>query len=99
VATYLESLKETKTKTITEVVKEKVTEMVKDEESGEEKEVTKEVSKKVSSEVSYQTTKLIEMIGSDDSLLETIASMNDKKDSYTLVVGEDLCMGIQIVKI
>jgi len=90
VATYLESLKETKTKTITEVVKEKVTEIVKDEESGEEKEVTKEVSKKVSSEVSYQTTKLIEMIGSDDSLLETIASMNDKKDSYTLVVGEDL---------
>ncbi len=89
-ASYLESLRETKTKTITEVVKEKVTEMVKDEESGEEKEVTKEVFKKVSKEVSYQTTKLIEMIGSDDSLLETIASMNDKKDSYTLVVGEDL---------
>ncbi len=89
-ASYLESLKETRTKTVTEVVKEKVTEMVKDEDSGEEKEVTKEVSKKVSSEVSYQTTKLIEMIGSDDSLLETIAAMNEKKDAYTLVVGEDL---------
>ncbi len=90
IASYLESLKVTKTKTVTEVVKEKVTEMVKDEESGEEKEVTKEVSKKVSTEVSYQTTKLLEMIGCDDSLLETIASMNEKKDSYTLVVGEDL---------
>lgn len=90
IASYLESLKETKTKTITELVKEKVTELVKDEETGEEKEVTKEVSKKVAKEVSYQTTKLIEMIGSDDSLLETIASMNEKKDSYTLVVGEDL---------
>ncbi|MCI0500631.1 MAG: NADH-quinone oxidoreductase subunit G [Epsilonproteobacteria bacterium] len=89
-ASYLESLKETKTKTITEVVKEKVTEIVKDEESGEEKEITKEVSKKVTKEVSYQTTKLIEMIGSDNSLLETIASMNEKKDSYTLVIGEDL---------
>jgi len=89
VATYLESLKEMKTKTITEVVKEKVTEVVKDEESGEEKEVTKEISKKISTEVNYQTTKLLEMIGSDDNLLETIASMNDKKDSYTLVIGED----------
>jgi len=90
VASYLESLRETKIKTITELVKEKVTELVKDEESGEEKEVTKEVSKKVSKEVSYQTTKLLEVIGSEDSLLETIASMNEKKDSYTLVVGEDL---------
>lgn len=90
ITSYLESLKEIKTKTVTEVVKEKVTEMVKDEETGEEKEVTKEVSKKVSSEVNYQTTKLLEMIGSDDSLLETIASMNEKKDSYTLVIGEDL---------
>jgi NADH-quinone oxidoreductase subunit G len=90
IASYLESLKETKTKTITETVKEKVTEVVKDEATGEEKEVIKEVSKKVAKEVSYQTTKLIEMIGSDDSLLETIAAMNEKKDSYTLVVGEDL---------
>ena len=90
IASYLESLKETKTKTVTETVKEKVTEVVKDEATGEEKEIIKEVSKKVAKEVSYQTTKLIEMIGSDDSLLETIAAMNEKKDSYTLVVGEDL---------
>jgi len=90
IASYLESLKITKTKTVTEVVKEKVTEIVKDEETGEEKEVTKEVSKKVSKEEAYTTTKLLELIGSEDSLLETITAMIDKKDTFTLVVGADL---------
>jgi len=90
IASYLESLKITKTKTVTEVVKEKVTEIVKDEETGEEKEVTKEVSKKVSKEEAYTTTKLLELIGSEDNLLETITAMIDKKDTFTLVVGADL---------
>lgn len=90
ISSYLGSLKLQKTRTITELVKEQVTEMVKDEETGEEKEITKEVSKKVSKEETYSSTKLLEMIGSDDNLLETISAMLEKKDTFTLIVGEDL---------
>ena len=90
IKTYIDSLKETKVKTVTETIKEKVVEIVKDEETGEEKEVSKMVPKKVSKEVEYTTTKLLENIGSEDSLLETIEAMLAKKDTYSLIIGEDL---------
>ncbi len=86
---YLESLREVKTKTVTEIIKEQVTETVVDAETGEEKEVTKMVPKKVSKEVEYTSTKLLELLGSDDTLLETIETMLDKKDTFSLVIGED----------
>ncbi len=89
VANYLESLRETRVKTVTETVKEKVTQIVKDEETGEEKEETKVVPKKVSKDVEYTYTKLLDMIGSDESLLETIEVMLAKKDTYSLIIGED----------
>jgi NADH-quinone oxidoreductase subunit G len=34
-------------------------------------------------------TKLLDIIGADESLLETIESMLDKKDTFSLIVGED----------
>jgi NADH-quinone oxidoreductase subunit G len=87
---YLQSLRANKTKTITETIKETVVQMVTDEQTGEQKEVKKVVPKKVKKDVEYTTTKLLEMIGTNDELLDTITSMREKKDSYSLVVGADL---------
>jgi NADH-quinone oxidoreductase subunit G len=87
---YLATFRETRTKTVTETIKEKVVEIVKDEETGEEKEVSKMVPKKVSNEVEYSYTKLLDMIGSDESLLEFIENSKSGKDRFSLVVGEDL---------
>ncbi len=90
IASYIESFRENRVKTVTETIKEKVVETVTDEETGETKEVTKMVPKKVSKDVEYVYTKLLDIIGSDESLLETITAMLAKKDSYSLVVGSDL---------
>ncbi len=89
VASYLESQREIRVKTVSETIKEKVTEMSVDAETGEEKEVTKMVPKKVSKDVEYTYTKLLDAIGADESLLETIEAMLAKKDTYSLIVGED----------
>ncbi len=90
ISSYLESLRETRVKTVTETIKEKVVETVTDEETGETKEVTKMVPKKVSKEVEYVYTTLLDTIGTDETLLETISDMLAKKDTFSLVVGEDL---------
>ena len=87
---YLSTFKETKTKTVIETIKEEVTEVVVDAETGEEKEVTKMVPKKVSKEVEYESTKLLDMLGSQETLLETIDSMREGKDTFSLVIGEDI---------
>ena len=86
---YLNSMREVRTKTVTETIKETIVQMVKDEETGEEKEVKKIVPKKVSTEVEYTYTKLLDMIGSDEALLVTIEAMLAKKDTYSIIVGED----------
>ena len=39
--------------------------------------------------IEISTTKLLDIIGADDSLLETIESMRAKKERYSLIVGED----------
>ena len=89
ITNFLASQKETRVKTVTEMIKEKVTETVVDAETGEEKEVTKMVPKKVSKEVEYEYTKLLDLIGTDESLLETIDAMLLKKDTFSLIIGED----------
>jgi NADH-quinone oxidoreductase subunit G len=86
---YLASKREVRTKTVIETVKESVTETVEDAETGESKEVTKMVSKKVPTEVEYTYTKLLDLIGADESLLETITEMLAKKDTYSIIIGED----------
>ncbi len=89
VSEYLTSQNETRTKTVVETVKEEVVETVTDEETGETKEVTKMVPKKVSTEVEYVYSKLLDIIGADATLLETLETMLDKKDSFSLIIGED----------
>lgn len=89
VNSLLESQREARVKTVTETIKEKVVETTVDAQTGEEKEVTKMVPKKVSKEVEYTYTKLLDAIGADESLLETIEAMLAKKDTYSLIVGED----------
>uniref|UniRef100_UPI004048670C NADH-quinone oxidoreductase subunit G n=1 Tax=Aliarcobacter sp. TaxID=2321116 RepID=UPI004048670C len=90
IQTYIDSLKETKTKTVTEVVKENVVEIVVDEATGEEKEVKKVVSKNVSKEVSYEYISLLADFGKDEKFLDLINEMLAKKDTFSLIVGEDL---------
>jgi NADH-quinone oxidoreductase subunit G len=86
----IDSYKQTRVKSVSEMIKEKVVSIVKDEETGEEKEVTKMVPKKVTKEVEYEYTTLLDEINADATLLETIEAMKDKKDSYSLILGEDL---------
>ncbi|MDC0932968.1 NADH-quinone oxidoreductase subunit G [Arcobacteraceae bacterium] len=86
---YLKTLRETRVKTVTETVKETVVSTVVDEETGESKEVKKIVPKKVSKEVEYTYTQLLDMIGADAMLLETITTMLLKKDTYSIIIGED----------
>jgi NADH-quinone oxidoreductase subunit G len=89
IKTFLDTFKEERTKKVTETIKEKVVEMVTDPETGEEKETTKMVPKKVETEVSYTYTKLLDIIGSDESLLETLEAMLAKKSKFALIIGED----------
>jgi len=89
VESFLASQRENRVKTVTEMIKEKVVETTVDPESGEEKTTTKMVPKKVSKEVEYTYTKLLDLIGTDESLLETIETMLAKKDTFSLIVGED----------
>jgi len=90
VKVYIDSLTEKRTKTITETIKEKVIEIVKDEETGEEKEVSKMVPKKVSKEVEFEYITLLEDFGKDETFIELIDTMLAKKDTFSLIVGEDL---------
>lgn len=87
---YLKSQKELRKKKVVETIKESIIEIVEDEATGEKKEVEKLVPKKVETEVEYQYSKLLEIIGAEESLLETISAMLDKKDTFSLIIGEDL---------
>jgi NADH-quinone oxidoreductase subunit G len=87
---YLDSFKETRKREIVETIKEKVETKTVDKETGEEKVTTKMVPKKVKKEVEYQYTKLLDTIGAEGELLATIEEMLLKKDSYSLIIGEDI---------
>ena len=90
IQSYLDSLKEKRVKTVSETIKENIVEIVKDEETGEEKEVKKVVPKKISKEVEFEFTKLLDNIGQDETLLDKIDDMLAKKETFSLMVGEDL---------
>ncbi|MCF6339248.1 MAG: NADH-quinone oxidoreductase subunit G [Sulfurimonas sp.] len=95
---YLASFHSQKTITVTETIKEKVVEMVKEmkvnEETGEEEEVevekSKMVPKKVSKEVQVDDNRLLEILGVDDSFMETLEKNLKKKDTFALIAGADL---------
>jgi len=79
-------------KTIQESVQEEVKEIVKDEESGEEKEVLKTITKSVDKEIEVDNNALFELIGAEADLGEKIAKLVDKKETFSLIAGEDLYM-------
>jgi len=88
---YLESFKSSSTKTVKEKVMKSVTETVIDEETGEEKEVTKKVPEMVEKEVTVEKNGLVELLGNDaDKFAETFEKMMKKKETFSLIVGEDL---------
>ena len=91
VSAYIASFKSSETKTIKEKVMKSVTETVVDEETGESKEVTKKVPEMVTKEVSVERNGLVELLGGDaEKFEETFAKMMKKKESFSLMVGEDL---------
>jgi NADH-quinone oxidoreductase subunit G len=90
VVDYLATFHTTSKKIVQESIKEDVKEMVKDEESGEEKEVIKSITKVVDKEIDVDCNALIEMIGAEADLIEKITKLLDKKDTFSLIAGEDL---------
>jgi len=90
VVEYLATFHTIEKKTIQESVKEEIKEMVKDEESGEEKEVLKTIEKMVDKEIVIDTNALLELIGAEADLVEKMTKLLDKKDSFSLIAGEDL---------
>jgi len=87
---YLDSFHSTETITIKEKVMETVTETVVDEATGESKEVTKKVPKMVEKEVEVDRNSLVTLLGGDDKFAETFEKMMKKKESFSLIIGEDL---------
>jgi NADH-quinone oxidoreductase subunit G len=87
---YIESFHKKSTKTITEKVMESVTETVVDEATGESKEVTKKVPKSVEKEVEVVVNELVSILGGGDDFADAFAKMMAKKESFSLIVGEDL---------
>ena len=90
VVEYLATFHTLSKKTIQESIKEDIKEMVKDEESGEEKEVVKSITKVVDKEIEVDTNALIELIGAEADFMEKMTKLLDKKDSFSLIAGEDL---------
>ncbi|WP_300365298.1 NADH-quinone oxidoreductase subunit G [Hydrogenimonas sp.] len=95
---YLASFHGKGKKRVEETIKEKVTETitktVKDEETGEEKEVTEEVTKmvpkKVTKEIEVETNRLLDILGAPEDFSEKLEKMLAKKESFSMILGEDL---------
>ena len=90
VASYIDSFHSKGTKTIKEKVMEDVTETVVDKETGESKEVTKKVPKMVEKEVEVDNNELVTLLGGDENFADTFEKMMKKKESFSLMIGEDL---------
>ncbi len=87
---YLESFKNSETKIITEKVDKTVKEMVLNEETGEEEEVSKKVKESVEKEIIVTRNGLVSLLGGNAEKFDDIfTKMMKKKESFTLMVGED----------
>ena len=87
---YLDSFHSKGKKTIKEKVMEEVTETVIDKETGESKEVTKKVPKMVEKEIEVDQNALVSLLGGDENFADNFEKMMKKKESFSLIVGEDL---------
>jgi NADH-quinone oxidoreductase subunit G len=91
IADYLDGFREKRTKTVTETIMEDQTSIIKDPETGEEKEVTKKVPKKIEKEIEYEFSRLVEILGGDpEEFGDKFEKMMNKKESFALILGEDL---------
>jgi NADH-quinone oxidoreductase subunit G len=98
VVDYLATFHSEKTITVTETIKEKVIEIVKEmkvnAETGEEEEVevekSKMVPKKVEKEVVVDDNALLSILGAADNFMEALEKNLKKKDTFAMIVGEDL---------
>jgi NADH-quinone oxidoreductase subunit G len=91
VKSYIATFKSEEKKTIKEKVMKDVTEKVVDEETGEEKEVTKKVPEMVEKEITVEKNGLVELLGKEsDAFAAAFEKMMKKKESFSLIVGEDL---------
>jgi len=91
VKTYIDSFKSSATKIVKEKVMKEVTETVVDEETGESKEVTKKVPEMVEKEITVEKNGLVELLGKDaDAFAEAFEKMMKKKETFSLIIGEDL---------
>ena len=88
---YLENFKKSSTKTIKEKEVKTVKEMVLNEETGEEEEVSKKVTEMVEKEIEVTTNGLVDLLGGDASTFDaTFEKMMKKKESFSMMLGEDL---------
>ncbi|MEA3490432.1 MAG: NADH-quinone oxidoreductase subunit G [Campylobacterota bacterium] len=87
---YIDSFHTKGTKVVKEKVMESVTETVVDAETGEEKTVTKKVPKMVEKEIEVDENALIELLGGSTNFAAAFEKMMKKKESFSLIVGEDL---------
>jgi len=88
---YIESFKRTETETIKEKEVKTVKEMVLNEETGEEEEVSKKVTEMVEKEITVTRSGLVDLLGGDASKFdETFEKMMKKKESFSMMIGEDL---------
>jgi len=88
---YIESFRKSETKTIKEKELKTVKEMVLNEETGEEEEVSKKVTEMVEKEITVTTNGLVDLLGGDASKFDDLfAKMMKKKESFSMMLGEDL---------
>ncbi len=87
---YLDSFHTKRTKIVKEKVMESVTETVVDAETGEEKVVTKKVPKMVEKEIEVDENALVALLGGSANFADTFEKMMKKKETFSLIVGEDL---------
>ncbi|MBT8348396.1 MAG: NADH-quinone oxidoreductase subunit G, partial [Sulfurovum sp.] len=88
---YIESFKSTETRTVKEQVMKTVKEMVVNEETGEEEEVSKKVKETVEKEITVTINGLVNLLGGDSEKFDAaLEKMLKKKESFSLMVGEDL---------
>jgi len=88
---YIDSFKRTEKETIKEKKVTTVKETIINEETGEEEEVSKKVTNMVEKEIEVVRNGLVEILGGDASKFdETFAKMMKKKESFSMMLGEDL---------
>jgi len=88
---YIDSFKTSQTKIIQEKVDKTIKEMVKDEKTGEEKEVTKKVKETIEKQITVERNGLLELLGGDsEKFAESFKKMVNKKEHFSMMVGEDL---------